>query len=518
MHGAVVLEPLPRPSWIPSDLAGAFALLARFWLLLLACGLAGILSLLAWAVVISGPSYTVTSKILVNLGPEMATTPLLTARETAMPAPATRRPEDPATGVEIFTDPRLIRDVVAELGDDFFADSPPTSDFQRFKSAVKSVIRSARDMMREALVMVGLRPSTTEQERLTLAIGAAMRVEPVRRSDIITVSIGFPHPRAGEIILQKFIDTALSRYRDAFRSPGVTDFFAEGRAERQAAIRAAEARLLALRLSAEDPIWSVAEQRTVLIRAEADSQAQLRQIRNAIAAAEAQVAQAETTLAQLPAEVELSTVRSRNEATDAMRSRLVQLRLDLGTQQARYGEGSQEIGDLRRQIEALLAQIAAEDPFVVERVTLGQSQLHQAAMRDLMSRRADLAGLHGSAARLDEQIGALRAQLRQIATSAVEIALLEQEVAQLRGALEVFERGYEDSRVREAIEAVRLSGLRVVMPPTSEILPSSPSLRRTLLLGLMGGLVLGAGLVLLLEFRAASRRLPDGRFPEGGAT
>ena len=103
MHGAVVLEPLPRPSWIPSDLGGAFALLRRHWLLLLACGLAGILSLLAWAVVISGPSYTVTSKIMVNLGPEMATTPLLTARETGVPAPAMRRPEDPATGVEIFT-------------------------------------------------------------------------------------------------------------------------------------------------------------------------------------------------------------------------------------------------------------------------------------------------------------------------------------------------------------------------------------------------------------------------------
>jgi uncharacterized protein involved in exopolysaccharide biosynthesis len=512
MHGAVALTPLPRTSWIPTDLSGVFALLRRYWLLLLACALAGVLALLASAIVISGPSYTVTSKILVNLGPEMATTPLLTAREAALPAPAMRRPEDPATGVEIFTDPRLIRDVVASLGDEFFADTPPVTTFQRAKHAVKSVIRGAQDMVRESLVLVGLRPPTTRQERLTLAIGAAMRVEPVRRSDIISLSIGFPDPRAGEIILERFIDLALSRYREAFRSPGVIDFFAEGRAERHAAIRSAEARLLALRLGVENPIWSVAEQRTVLIRAEADSQAQLRQMRSAIAATEAQIEEGEKVLAQLPQEVELSTVRSRNAATDAMRSRLVQLRLDLGMQQARYGEGSQEIGDVRRQIDALQAQVAAEDPFVVEQMTLGLSQLHQAAARDLVARRAELAGLRGSADRLGAQIDGLRAQLRQIEEAAVEIALLEQEVARLRGALEVFGRGYEDARVREAIEAVRLSGLRVVMPPTSEILPSSPSLRRTLLLGLMGGLVLGGGLVMLLEFRAAQRRrLPEGR-------
>jgi uncharacterized protein involved in exopolysaccharide biosynthesis len=506
MHGPLALGPLPRTTWVPSDIAGVIALLRRYWLLLIACGVAGSLALLAATIVISGPRYIITAKILVNLGPEMAATPLLKARETGAPVPATRRPEDSATGVEIFTDPRLIREVVAQLGDDFFADAPPVTIFQHIKHAVKATIRAVQDVLRETVVLTGLRPPTTRQDRLTLAIGAALRVEPVKRTDIITVDLAFPDPRAGEVILERFIAQALSGYLQAYRSPGATNFFRDGRAASLAELRAAEDRLLKFRLSTNDPVWSVAEQRPVLIRAEAESQLQLRQLRAAIAAAEAQVAQSEAALAKLPSEVELSTVRSRNAATDAMRSRLVQLRLDLGTQQARYGQGSQEIADIRRQIDALLVQIDAEAPLVVDQITVGINQLHQSLARDLMAKRIELEGQRGSAARLEQQISDLRGQLQQMETAAIQIGQLEQDVARLRRALDVYERGFEEARLTEAIEAVQFSGLRVVMPPTAEILPSSPSLLRTVLLGLVGGLVLGAGLILLREFRADAQR------------
>ena len=53
------------------------------------------------------------------------------------------------------------------------------------------------------------------------------------------------------------------------------------------------------------------------------------------------------------------------------------------------------------------------------------------------------------------------------------------------------------------IEYAGLSGLRVVMPPTAEIIPSSPSIRRTVMLGLVAGLVLALGVILFREYRAS---------------
>lgn len=512
-----------RADWIPTDLAGVLVLLRRYWAMAVGCALAGILAMNASAVLVSGPTYEVAAKIMVNLGPEMVGSPLLAAREGNPAAPAIRRPEDATTGAEIFSNPRLIRDVVVQLGEDFFADAPPTTFFQRVKHTGKAALREIRAAVRETMVAVGLRPRTTEVDRLALAIAAALRVEPVRRADVINLTLSFPDPRAGELILARFIDLAMAEHTRAYRMPGVTEFFQDARAERRAELRSAEERLLALRMDARTPVWSVAEQRPVLIRAEADVQQQLRQVNTTIAAVAAEIARAEATLAGLPTEVELTSVRSRNPTTDALRSRLVELQLDLTTQQTRYGENSREIADIRRQTEQLLALLGSEEPTRIDQVTMGVNQLHQSLERDIVTRRIDLDGQRSRARQIEDEIARLRAQLRDIEAAAIDIAQLEQDVVRLRRAVDLYERGYEDARIAEAMQAVQLSGLRVVMAPTAETIPSRPSLRRNLLFGLVAGLALAVGIVLFREYRAAQRRNapPEGHdamtSPRGGA-
>ncbi|MBR0670934.1 GumC family protein [Neoroseomonas soli] len=510
--GTTVIGRPPKTTWLPSDLLGILALARRYWVLALGCGFAGAVALLAAAVLIGGPSYVVSAKIMVNLGPEMVGSPLLATLQGTPAAPAMLRPEDSTTGVEIFNNPRLIRETVESLGPDFFADEPPGTLLQRVKHAGRQAIRAVQGALREATIALGLRPRITETERMTLAIGAALRVEPVRRTDIIDVTLAFPDPRAGELILGRFIDLALAGHVRAYRLPGVTEFLRDALAERRAELRAAEDRLLALRTRRENPVWSAAEQRPVLIRSEAELQQQLRQEHTAIAATEAEIGRAEAALAGLPDEIELGRVRSRNAETDALRGRLVQLRLDRVAQEARYGENSPEINDIRRQTEALVALLGSEEPYRIDQITTGINQLHQSLDRDLVGKRILLEGQRGRARQLEAEIARLRGQMGEMEAAAVEIAVLEQTVARLTRAIELYQNGYENARIAETMSAVRLSGLRVVMPPTAEIIPSSPSIRKIGMLGFAAGLMMALGLILFREYRAAMGP-PDG----GGA-
>jgi uncharacterized protein involved in exopolysaccharide biosynthesis len=505
--------PAPRVAWVPTDLLGALRLVRRHWLTLAGGAVAGMVAMLAVTVLMGGVQYTVTAKMLVNLGPEMAISPLLAAREGTPQVPVMRRPEETTTGVEIFSNPRLMREVIAGLGEAFFADDPPQSLVQQVKAAAKGVLRTAQDGLREATVLLGLRPRTTRLERITLAVASGLRVEPVRRSDIIDLTLVFPDPRAGELILGRFIELALASHVQAYRMPGVTAFFDQGRAQRREALRSAEERLLMLRMGTGTPVWSATEQRQVLIRSESESQLLLRQARANIAAIEVEIARTEAVLADLPAEIETSTVLSRNIATDALRERLVQLQLDLATQQARYGENSPEIGDIRRQVAALVTLLGTERELRVDQITRGVNQLHQTLTRDQLARRIELEGQRSRARQLEDQVAALRAQQREIETAAIEIAQLELETARLRRSLDLYERGYDDARIAEAMEAVQFSGLRVVMPPTAELIPSSPSIRRVLLLGLVGGLALAGLLALLREYLAAQKAARDAEEP-----
>lgn len=500
--GSMVTRAPPKATWLPTDLLGVLTLARRYWLLMLGCALAGAVALLGSAVLIGGPRYIVAAKIMVNLGPEMTSSPLLATLQGTPAAPAALRPEDSATGVELFNNPRLIRDLVESLGADFFAEDPPVTFFQHVKSIGKSAMRGVQRALQEVSIALGLRPRLSDADRMALVLGSALRVEPVRRTDIIDVTLTFPDPRAGELILGRFIDMALQDHIRAYRAPGVTEFLRSALGDRRAELRAVEDRLLALRTARDNPVWSVTDQRPVLVRAEAELEQQLRQENAAIAATEAEIAATEAAMVALPAEIETGRVSSRNAETDALRARLVQLRVDRAAQEARYGENSPEIAEIRRQADALVALLDAEQAFRVDQITTGLNQLRQALERDLATRRILLEGQRGKARRLEAEVAGLRARMRDMEAAAIEIATLDQNATRLTRVIDLYQNGFENARIAETMAQVRLSGLRVVMPPTAEIVPSSPSIRRTVMLGLVAGLMLALCIILFLEYRA----------------
>ncbi len=149
--------------------------------------------------------------------------------------PASKRPEDIASEVEILSNPRLIkRGRGAFRRGLLLAEAPPVTLWQHVKRVPKAAWAHLRDGIREGFVLVGLRPPTTPLERVIVAIGEGLRVEAVRKSDVIEVGLGFPDPQAGIQILEKYIEYGLESHVQAHSTAGVREFF---RRERDAATR-----------------------------------------------------------------------------------------------------------------------------------------------------------------------------------------------------------------------------------------------------------------------------------------
>lgn len=498
----------PRVTWVPTDLAGVLHLAWRYWRLTVLCALAGVVAIMT-VLVAQGPSYVVGAKILVRLGPEIATPPLLAARERAQGV-GLQRPEDTASVVEVLSNPRLIRATVTSLGDDFFADAPPETLLQHIKHAVKSVLNWVLEAVRGVVVMTGLRPPTTRMDRIVLAIGQGLRVEPVRRTDVIDVVFAFPDPRGGEKILERYIELALADHVQAHRMPGGTGFFEAGLSEHRAGLNRVEQQLQAARTQG-NPVWSVVEQRSLLLRAQSDLAAQYRQAQSAQAESAAEVARAEAALKLQPETIALSSVRGRNRAVDDLRARLVQLHIDQVSQRARFGDASPELAELGRQIGTLETALADEPEYRVTEITEGANLVHQGLVRDLESKRIQHDGQRVRTERMAAEMVGLVRDLELLGAAAIEIGHLEREEARLRRLVDLYERGLADARLAEAMETVKLSGLRVVMPPTAEIIPSQPSIRRGLLLGLVAGMVLSLAMIFLLEQRRHKLAAAQGR-------
>ncbi|UFN49764.1 Wzz/FepE/Etk N-terminal domain-containing protein [Roseomonas sp. OT10] len=499
------LQGLPRATWTPLDAMGMLRVLVRHWRLLLAGAGAGVLAMLG-VMMISSPIYAVTTKVLVQQGQETTAPPVLGVRDGAQVMPASRRPEDVALEVEILTDPRLIRQVVDDLGADFFlAETEPATLWQWIKWVPKTLMRKANDALREINVMLGLRPRTTPLDRVVLAIGGALQIEQVRKSDVIEVTLRFPDREGGELVLQRFLDKAVESHLRVHRSPAVGEFFGRERDAVAAQLRAAEERLLGLR-GQRAAAWSAPEQRSLLLKAEGDLQLQLAQTRSDSAQVAAELEPAKRALAGLSPETVVTSTQARNRAGDEMRARLLQLRLELVNLRARYAPGSPEVGDVERQIAALERDLAGEPEYLVAEVTRGANQQYDSLSREVVAKQGALDGLNARAGQLEAQLRQVRELLRETAAAEIGIAQAEGEVERLRSLRARYDRGVEEARIAEALGQAALTNLRIIMPPTAEVLPSSPNVRRFLIMGLAGGLVAAAGFVLLRELLRLNRR------------
>lgn len=502
-----VIDNRPRATWTPRNPLEVLPLLRRNWGLLVLSAIAGLLAVLVALMALS-PRYEVSAKLLVRMGREMTAPPTLAAKDAAQVMPAARRPEDAASEVEILTDPRLISQVVEHFGEDFFFAEPPARDlWQQIRRVPKKVLQAIQDGVRETMVILGLRPPTTRLQRATLVIGEALRIESVRKSDVIEIKLAMPDPSAGVLLLDKFIELAMENHVQAYRTAGAMDFFQAERAVRSRELRETEERLLARK--AEQAAWSAGEQRSLLLKSEAEIRQQEAQSAVELAQTSAEAEHAREVLAKLPSETKLSSVQARNKATDELRTRIVQLQLELVSLGSRYTDDSPEIRDIRRQIASLRAAIDAEPFYYVDGVTTGANQQHEAVARDLIVKENLLQGQRARSQQISEQLAGVRKQLQAIEAAEIEIAGLERDVARLRRSLDLYDKGLEDARIAEAMDTVELSNLKVIVPPTAAILPSWPPVRLFLIGGFVGGLALGMGFAALREMRR--RRSETGR-------
>jgi len=241
------VEEKPRATWTPLEPFRFLLLIVKYYKLLILSAMAGLIAMTG-VMLIVGPRYDISAKLLVTTGREITAPRVLDPLDGVQAIPASRRPEDANTEVEILSNPRLMKRVVEHFGEDFFlAERPAVTLWQQIKRVPKVVWRELRDAMREGLVLLGLRPPTTALERVTLAMQKGLVVESIRRSDVIEIKLGFPDPRAGVLVMQKFIEFALESHIQAHRASGVGEFFSAQKEAKSRELREAEQHLLDVR-------------------------------------------------------------------------------------------------------------------------------------------------------------------------------------------------------------------------------------------------------------------------------
>jgi succinoglycan biosynthesis transport protein ExoP len=451
----------------------------------------GVLTILAL-----GPQYEVSAALFFKLGREM--TPPATAAKGPIVA-AGKRPEDISSEIEIMKSRALLERVVAHFGEDFFfASPPPTTLLQRVKAVAKRSLEAVKDSVREVFIFTGLARRLTPSEQVVLALERGLRIEVAPRSDVVNIRLRFPDPHIGEQIVAKFIEGFLEQHIAAHKTPKAREFF-----EQQSALfrkKLANAEAARARFKQSHTIWSLDEQRKLLLSEQRQIAAAREGTLAEVAQIETEVTGQERQLAELPAELRVSSVTQRNAIIDVLRTRLLELEAKRESLRGRYTEQSRPMVALHHEIEEVRRSLAAQEPTVTQSETSGLNAVRQDLERALLTRKGSLSGLRTKVAKLEAQLRGIEAELVKVDAAEVELRRLDREIPLLEQSYSLYAKSLEDARISEAMDLVEISNVSVVSPPAASPVPVFPP-RPALLLVVITivGLTASVAVALVLE-------------------
>ena len=483
-----------QATWTISDFSWVLAMYRRYWLLVVMMVLFSAGSAILMTIV-QGPQYEVGAALYLKLGAEMAP-PASIAKEPVM---VTRRTEDVNTEIELLRSPHLIRKVVQDLGEEFFAEEPPQTSFQKAKHFVKQQVRWVRDQVDDAMIKVGLRRKLSEMDRVELVLGQALTVEPVRNSDIIYLSLVISDPKGGEFILQKILDTYLERHMEAHKNPGLAEFFISQTDFLRKQLTDNGNSLLSFKTA--NKLWSEDGQRSQLLERQRLLQQQHSATLGRIASLDAESSSLGTLLTALPETVELSRTVQHNPALTHLESQRTELGLNAEVVAVGYSENSAERRTADQQLQYVNSQLESAIKLLPFSITTGLNQVRSELGKIEQAKSTELAGLRRQVVVETNQINEIESNLLSLEESISQFRELSREHDLLERNYLLYSESAEKSRIASIMNQSQISNVSVVTPPTASLSPVAPRMKLVLGAGVFAGFALASALAFVFDSR-----------------
>jgi uncharacterized protein involved in exopolysaccharide biosynthesis len=240
---------------------------------------------------------------------------------------------------------------------------------------------------------------------------------------------------------------------------------------------------------AANKVWSGDEERNLLLRQRADTDAELKRTVNDINELDARIRTLKQQMGQVPSTVEATDQGGRYKVVDDAKAKLLDLQLKERELLSKYRDDSQMVVTVREEIERVQAFLTEMNAAVDQRNKPAANETYVDLTRELLRAEAQRNSADSRRAALETQLPELDRRLAEIGAGAGQLHEMEQAVS----AGEADLRRIEEARVTKTVEAGQGGSLVVIEPPNAPAAPDHPNPLFTfavaLPLGLLGGLI-----------------------------
>jgi uncharacterized protein involved in exopolysaccharide biosynthesis len=375
------------------------------------------------------------------------------------------------------------------------------------------VLASGLHQRRTLLSYLGIRG--TEQTRIakaTTRLQKELKIEPVRKSNLISVSYAASDPHVAVRVLQALDEAYLQKNLAVHHPPGEFKFFDQETENYKKNLADAEARLKAF--SEQEGGVSPQLARDITLQKLSEFAASLQQTYADIAAIEQRIDALEKQSGSTPQRL-TTQLRAVDDAQvlQGLKATLMTLELKRTELLTKYQPTYPLVQEVDKQLAETRASIAVEESKPVRDETTDRNPTYAWISEELAKAKADDSGLQARAA-------AIRATVAQYQGKAHELdqkGILQQDLLRTVKTEEenylLYQHKREDARMTDALDRTQILNVAIAEQPATPALPSN-SPWTVLLLGTLLATSISAATAFTLEYTNPSFRTPFEVFSE----
>jgi uncharacterized protein involved in exopolysaccharide biosynthesis len=375
---------------------------------------------------------------------------------------------------------------------------------------------NSQDLLRKVVLATGLSGNSAakagHEDEVAIAtavrkLGKDLKIEPLRKSNVISVRYQAKSPELAEQVLKALAATYTEKHLEVHRSSGEYKFFDQQTAQYQQGLNKAQTKLTDF--SKGTGVVSAEQERDSALRQATDFDATARQAQTTALETDQRVRVLQSQLQSMQPRVTTVVRTSDNpQLLQQLKSTLLNLELKKTELLTKYEPTYRLVLEVNQQIADANSAISAEESKPIREESSDKDPNYEWVRAELTKAQADLSGLKARAASAE----AVAAQYHQAAQRLDQNRLVQQDLLRAAKTQEdnylLYAHKREEARISDALDERGILNVALAEEPIIPALPNrSPFSVAFLTLLLAGTFSLSTAFV--LDFMDPSFRAPD---------
>jgi uncharacterized protein involved in exopolysaccharide biosynthesis len=344
-------------------------------------------------------------------------------------------------------------------------------------------------------------------ERAAKKLAGRLKVEPIKKTDLIAVSYDAADPRMAAQVLQSLASIYLEKHMEVHRPGGQLHFFDQQTGESRRQLEEAKAKLMGFTKSHD--VVLAAQQRDLVLQRLDDVEASYRQTQIEMSEAAHRVRELDAQLAKVPQRT-VTQVRTADnpELLRALKASLLDLELKKTQLLTKFEPNHRLVQEIEQQILQAKAAITAEGLSPLRDQTTDQDANYEWARGELQKAQVEMKGLEARQATTRAHLAGYRSLARQLGEDAItqDDLTSTEKAAQENYLLYVKKR--EEARMGDALDEGGIVNVAIAEQPVVPALPVWAA-GVVVLIGFVGAVAAGTGAAFAADYLDPALRTPD---------